>query len=575
MRYNKNISLAGNIFLLNNKIKNEVEDFKGSENMPSIFIPKNMNNKPWISFVIMGEGSSAYNSLINQSYINITVNKFENFDFDNISTDYICFVNSTDMYYNNAAYNMAEILEENDFDGAYSDEDLYGEHFYKPDWSPDTLKSFNYIGNLLIKSEYVYKFENYYDFLREIADKNLNIHHISKTLYKSDRYIDVNEIVPKEDKGKVSIIIPSKDNYDVVKRCVESIREKTKYDDYEIIIVDNGSENKNKYKSLCDKYVYDIYEFNFSKMCNIGAENAKGDYLLFLNDDTEVISEDWLNKMVSYANEKNMGAVGAKLYYPDSDIIQHCGVVNLLSGPVHYFAGFSDSDILYYGKNRFVHNVSAVTAACMMIKKDRFFGFDEEFAVGYNDCDLCFSLIEKGYRNVVLNDCLLYHYESLSRGDDRCNFEKLKRLALEKDRLYNKHKDFCCNDKYYNVNLSLLRADYSYDKSEIEIPKKYIEKKFSPIEAVIDYNFVRDDILYIGGFVNKKGIYRYFIEIEEDEKYIANANINVRMDKAVVLGKGYSLSGFSGKIDISRFKNNYKLSLIAVNIFGKTYKMSF
>lgn len=571
MKYNKNVSLRGNIHLLKNKIENKVRNIKGSE-PEDIYIPRQLEYRPKICFIIMGEGSNAYNSLINQSYVNIVVTKIEHYNFENNGCDYVCFVNSTDTYYNNAVYNMVESLQNTKYDILYSDEDISDKHFYKPDWSPDTLKSINYVGNVLIKAKYIKKFQDYYSYLIEMADRDINVYHISKPLYKSERKIAKGNRVLKNINGKVSIIIPSKDNYDILKRCIDSIRKKTDYKNYEIIVVDNGSADREKYKDICDKYIYGVYDFNFSKMCNIGAKCANGEYLLFLNDDTEVITSDWLNIMAAYSEEKNAGAIGAKLYYPDSDIIQHCGVCNIISGPVHYFNGFSDKDSLYFGRNRFTYNVSAVTAACMLIKKDIFLGFDENFTVGYNDVDLCFSLIENGYNNMIVNDVKLYHYESLSRGDDRVSATKLKRLAEEKERLYNKHKGFCCNDRFYNVNLTLHRADFSVEKNERVIPKKFIEIGSDILDVVAEYIYVRENTLFAGGYINKKGTYKVYIEIEEKEKYIAKANTELRQDIAAIKGKGYSLSGFSAVIDISRIRGKYNIYLIAVNSIGKSYK---
>lgn len=572
MKYNRNISFSANIFLAKNKIEKNIKKYINNE-IVKPYIPSQLVYKPKIAFVILGDGNNnAYNSLINQSYINISVTKLSHFDLKNCDADYICFVNYCDTYYNNAVYSMVESLQENQYDMIYSDEDIAGKHFYKPDWSPDTLKSINYIGMAMIKREYVTKFDDYYKFLIELSDKDLSVYHISKTLYKSDRKINVGKRKLQNINDKISIIIPSKDNYDVLKRCVDSIRNKSTYHNYEIIVVDNGSKDQGLYTDLCDKYVYEKCDFNFSKMCNLGAKNADGDYLLFLNDDTEVISENWLELMAGYANEKNIGAVGAKLYYPGTDLIQHCGVVNIQQGPVHSFIGFSDSASLYFGRNRYNYNVSAVTAACMMIKKDRFLGFDEDFEVSYNDVDLCFRLIENGYNNIVLNDVKLYHYESLTRGNDKDDLQKMQRLSQEKFKLYDKHSDFCCNDKCYNVNLTWHRADFTNANLEPVIPERFIEYKSQPIEAKIEYMYIRENILFIGGYFIKSGLNRVYVSFDGNEKYIARANIELRSDLSALYGKKYSLSGFSAAIDIGRLKGENNIKIIIVNKFGKSFE---
>jgi len=572
LKYNKNIGLKGNLFRLKHKITNTLTEKFEDYDSSNPYILAELSYKPKITFVILGDGNSAYNSLINQNYINIKVTKFDNFNFDMVNnSDYIGFVNGSDTFYSNYVYNLVEILQEKRYDLVYSDEDTNDGHFYKPDWSPNTLKSMNYIGNTLIVSDIVKPFEDYYEFLLELADKDISTYHISKVLYKTNRKIEVNKRALKHVSGKISIIIPSKDNHESLARCINSIREKSSYDNYEIIIVDNGSSDTNRSRHLADRYVYDRFPFNFSKMCNMGAEKATGDFLLFLNDDTEVITNDWMEVMAAYAQEDNIGAVGAKLYYPESEIIQHCGIINIQPGPVHCFAEFSDDKELYFGRNRYTYDVSAVTAACMMIKRDKFRGFDENFAVAYNDVDLCFSLIDEGYYNVIVNDVTLYHYESLSRGNDSVDPEKLKRLALEKAKLFNKHRNFSGNDRFYNVNLTWHKADFSFEKIDYVIPKMFTEKKYSPIDCKLEYLYIRDNNLYVGGYIKDGGLYKIYIELDNGNKYIAKANKELRTDLSAIYGKNYALSGFSAVIDIRRLKGYGIVKIIAENTFGKSF----
>lgn len=544
MKYNKSIGLKGNLFLIKNKIKNKIfkNEFSYSDNI------RKLKYKPIVNIVVNG------NVNINQNYENIVVTRGA-FASD---AEYVCFINNDYVLLENTVYNMVAALQNEKYDVVYSDECVNGRDFFKPDWSPDTLKSFDYIGLALIKKSLADENRDCYSNLIMIADRKISVYHISKILYKSRREINGNDRILNSVNDKISIIIPSKDNYAVLKRCIDSIRNKSNYKNYEIIVVDNGSAEPEKYEKLADKYIYEKDDFNFSKMCNTGAESADGAYFLFLNDDTEVISENWLEILAGYADEKNIGAVGAKLYYPNSDIIQHCGVINIYSGPVHYLIGMNDNEDIYFGRNRYTYNVSAVTAACMMIKKDKFNGFDEDFKVGYNDVDLCLGLIEKGYNNVVLNNIKLYHYESLSRGDDKADISKLKRLALEKKRLYKKHREFCCNDRFYNVNLTQYRADFSLGNNKILIPKKINTDIKSNIEYVEEYSYFRDGIWYIGGYV--KSVKKCSVYIFIGNKAV-KAERDLRQDISALYGKDYVLSGFSARIFTGE---KYEYKIVAV-----------
>ena len=183
-------------------------------------------------------------------------------------------------------------------------------------------------------------------------------------------------------------------------------------------------------------------EFNYSVMCNIGAQAAKGDYLLFMNDDVDAITEGFIEKLLVYAARSYVGAAGAKLLFPDDVSIQHIGVTNTARGPVHKFTGMSDKRALYYLRNRFAWNVLAVTGACLMIGREKYYqtgGFYDKMVVGYNDVDLCVRLVEAGYYNVVNNECVMTHHESLARGMDSASDDKSRRLKEERNLLYNIH----------------------------------------------------------------------------------------------------------------------------------------
>ncbi len=280
----------------------------------------------------------------------------------------------------------------------------------------------------------------------------------------------------------ISVIIPSKDNVGMLKLCIDSVKEKSRYPSYEIIVVDNGSneENRKCLEQMAPEmkflYLYEPMEFHFSKMCNLGAKAAGGDYFLFLNDDMEAVSGDFMEILAGQASCSRIGAVGAKLLYPGSDLIQHVGISNIAVGPVHKLQKAHDGERdHYYGKNTLPANVIGVTAACLMVKKERFYEAGEfplEAAVSYNDVELCFSLQEHGYRSVVRNDVIFYHHESVSRGDDRMDDDKWERLLKEKDGVYKRHPRYAKNDPYYNKNLSGFKPQffcswlYPYERRE-------------------------------------------------------------------------------------------------------------
>jgi len=275
----------------------------------------------------------------------------------------------------------------------------------------------------------------------------------------------------------VSVIIPSKDHPDVLFRCLDSFVDKTSglgtKVKTEFIIVDNGSseENKKRIEQKLQKldnvrYLYKEISFNFSYMCNWGAKEAQGDYLLFLNDDMEIVDEDWLALLMEKAALPYVGAVGAKLLYPDTDIIQHAGITNLRVGPAHKLQFAHDKEDHYFGQNRGVHDMLGVTGACLLVKKtifEKVGGFDETLAVAFNDVDLCYKIYEEGYYNVVRNDLFLFHHESLSRGKDGESEEKQLRLLREKDYLYEKHQDLYGKDPFYHPYLTtdMLETEYT------------------------------------------------------------------------------------------------------------------
>ena len=301
----------------------------------------------------------------------------------------------------------------------------------------------------------------------------------------------------------VSIVIPSKDNPKVLEQCISSVYKLTEYKQFEVILVDNGSsaENKEKLEALQKVYPftyhYEPMEFNFSKMCNLGVSLAKGAYILLLNDDMEVLEGQWLTRMLGQAMLPKTGAVGAKLLYPDSTIIQHAGVYSTHAGPGHKMATKDDTKSYYYGRNKLVYDLIGVTGACLLIQKAKYEevgGLYEGLAVTYNDVDLCFKLIEKGYNNVQRNDVTLYHYESLSRGNDVLDEKKLERLNRERNHLFERHPAFARKDPY-------LGDIYNQGTMGIEM----LKKPYHDEPVVTRSNIVPDDTL-------GKELVHYFVE---------------------------------------------------------------
>ncbi len=273
---------------------------------------------------------------------------------------------------------------------------------------------------------------------------------IAPLIENTDRWIMEDKFNPL-----ISVIIPSKDNPDMLKECIESIK-KDSYKDVEIVVVDNGSSEENKdiitklSESLGFKYIYEKKDFNYSYMNNKGIKASKGEIILLLNDDVTLVS-DSLEEMASMAMNSYIGAVGCKLLYPGTNRVQHIGVANEAGGAFHKALGANEDDVPYGGAV-YNQNVIAVTGACLMARRsvlDSVNLLDEGLPVAYNDVDLCFKIYEKGYRNIVLNDIYMYHHESVSRGTDVMDDEKLKRLAQEREYLQNKHLTIGGSDPYY------------------------------------------------------------------------------------------------------------------------------
>lgn len=401
----------------------------------------------------------------------------------------------------------------------YGDEDVLEKGgkrrcpFFKPDWSPDLLEQYFYLGSavgvrkswlnaqapmLLPKWELADCGQSTPKECRKLvletvklaggyekdAERN-RIMHIPRILFHNQSeeamamWLDYGKQLPKtaatDCKKFVSVIIPSKDNPDLLEKCIGSILEHTVAVEFEIIVVDNGSRQEKRRQTEavlrffrqegrgnCKRilYHYEKMDFNFSKMCNLGVRKASGQFLLFLNDDVTLMQDGTLERMASLAARPFSGAVGLKLLYPfeaeGTRRIQHVGITNLPMGPVHKLQFCEDEGKYYLRRNKGRHNMLAVTAACLMVEKNKFMeagGFAEELAVAFNDVDLCYSLYHCGYTNVCECDWFACHAESYSRGDDE-SAEKLSRLLGEREKLYERHPFLVGKDPYYPVYLS-------------------------------------------------------------------------------------------------------------------------
>lgn len=380
----------------------------------------------------------------------------------------------------------------------YGDEDVetapgqYENPWLKPCWSPDTYLWKDYLGEAVAvrKSFYEKAEEKSRDGLLKAAGGFTkgcqSIAHINGILFhrKTDWFTgEINSSMTREktaggqtdcrDAKKqgmpyISVIIPSKDNAVVLKKCLDTLKKTAADISYEVLLVDNGSGEavKKKIEEMTADapdilYIYEPMEFNFSKMCNLGAERAEGSLLLFLNDDIEATHTGWLSDMAKLAERPHVGAVGCKLLYPDTDKIQHAGITNLPMGPVHKLQFLRDNKCYYDNRNRGIRNVSAVTAACLMVRREVFEeagGFCESMQVAFNDVDFCFTLLEKGYYNAVCNHIHLLHHESMSRGADESE-EKLKRLHRERTMLYDRHPGLNGKDPFYHDWLNRTGLD--------------------------------------------------------------------------------------------------------------------
>lgn len=449
------------------------------------------------------------------------------------SGDYVGHLHQSDVLHPSCLYEIMKVICDENADFIYSDEAYFSENYYvslrhyKPNYAVDTLCSHNYISHFsafsrnLMNKAGIFRSEfdgsQDYDIILRYTDIASKIYHIPKLLYfhRNDKKpipSDVkkkmesitaaekvlNEYLKEHDKKAkveskielpgyykviyelkekplVSIIIPNKDNASMLRRCLSSILQKTTYENYEIIIVENNSKDDATFafyeemKRFSNIHIvnWEGQGFNFSEICNFGVQYASGQQLLFLNNDVIIITPSWIEEMLMYSQRSDVGAVGAKLYYINGSI-QHAGMIlGLGDGDIagHVYHSAPHDTVGYMGKLLIVQNMSIITAACMMIKKKIFEDvgcFAVEFPNSFNDVDLCLKIRKAGLLIVWTPYAEAYHLESRSRG---YNTNSERKLQLAHDTaLFKKRweKELEAGDPYYNCNFSYEKNDYSY-----------------------------------------------------------------------------------------------------------------
>lgn len=448
--------------------------------------------------------------------------------------EYIGLFDHDDILHPSVLYEYVKVINEKQADYIYCDETTFKSgdinkmltmHF-KPDYAIDNLRANNYICHFsvfareLLDSAELFRprFDGSqdHDVILRLTDRAKNVVHVPKLLYywrshpaSTASGIGAKPYAIEAAKGAVadhlrrhgfehfqitstrafetifkiryqimgtpviSIIIANKDHREDLKRCITSILEKSTYENFEIIVVENNSTEKETfeyYQELQEnekiKVVTFEGSFNYSAVNNFGAAHASGEYILLLNNDTQVITVNWMEELLMYAQRQDVGAVGAKLYYANKTI-QHAGVVlglgaHRTAGHSHY--GQHRENLGYMGRLCYAQNVSAVTGACLLVKKSLFEevgGLEESFAISLNDVDFCLKLREKGYLNVFTPFAELYHFESISRGLDN-DGERAQRYNRESEQFRAKWKKVLeAGDPYYNPNFSLDRSDFA------------------------------------------------------------------------------------------------------------------
>lgn len=444
--------------------------------------------------------------------------------------EFIALLDHDDELTPNALYEVIALINvQPDVDYIYSDEDKIDEEgrrhepYFKPDFLPDLFTSQNYTSHLSVYRAEIFRriggfrigYEGSQDWdlaLRFIEQtKPERIRHIPRVLYHwraipgstalliSEKNYPVEaarkaladhfqrrgetvELIPvpgdhwrvrrkiPSPAPKVSLIIPTRNGLKLISRCLDTLLDKTSYPSYEVLIIDNGSDEPatlEYFKKVArDPRVrvirYDA-PFNYSAINNFGAKHATGSVLGLLNNDLEIIHADWLDEMVSQAVRPEIGCVGAMLYYPN-DTIQHAGVIVGMGGVAgHAFRDFPRGTEGKFNRARLVQNYSSVTAACLIVRKsvyDEVGGLDETLAVAFNDIDFCLKVRARGYRNLWTPFAELYHHESASRGAEDTP-EKHERFRGEVEKMLARWKGPIAHDPAYNPNLSLELTDFT------------------------------------------------------------------------------------------------------------------
>lgn len=450
-----------------------------------------------------------------------------------VTGDYIGLFDHDDLLHSSVLYEYMKVICEKNADFIYCDELTFEKDLnkiitmhFKPDFAIDNLRANNYICHFSVfKKELLnvvgmfrkeYDGSQDHDMILRLTSEAKNVVHVPKILYfwrshpnsvasdinsktyainagkkavkehlkknKINAIVESSKVFPTIYRFKyeiknnplISIIIPNKDNVEMLSRCINSILEKSTYKNIEIIIIENSSiEEKtfDYYKTLEEYSNIKVISyknnsnFNYSAINNFGVNYASGEQVLFLNNDIEIITENWIEEMLMYSQREDVGAVGAKLYYPNNTI-QHAGIILELgehrcAGHCHYKAARENPG--YMGRLYYAQNLSAVTAACLMMKKEIFSkinGFDEKFAIAFNDVDLCMRIRKEGYLIVWTPYAEAYHYESVSRGYED-TIEKQERFNNEVTKFKIKwEKELKKGDPYYNINLTLDREDF-------------------------------------------------------------------------------------------------------------------
>ena len=431
--------------------------------------------------------------------------------------DYVCFLDHDDLLAPDALQECLDVLDEG-FDAVYTDSDkvdeagLRTEPFHKPDWSAEYFRGVMFVGHLLVVRRDIALeiggFDTHFsgvqdfEFMIRFSERSGRIGHISKVLYhwravegsiasspdakgrvdllqreavqaqldrlglpataelgRTSHRVQIVPL-PRTHHPKVSIIIPTKDAPDLLQKCLSSLFEKTKYPNFEVVCVDNGTSDiraLHLMRSYPVKRLLFPGRFNFSHANNLGVRKASGEYLVFMNNDIEVIAEKWIEEMLYYAQQQDVGAVGAMLLYPDQTI-QHAGVVLGCRGTADHVLRFAPADSDgYAGSLACAREVSAVTAACMMMKREDFEaigGFNEHYFTAYQDTDLCLAVRSSGKRIMMAPRAVLFHMESKSRGR---YYDFVDRNLL----LDRWEETIAATDPYYNRNFDVQACDYS------------------------------------------------------------------------------------------------------------------